>query len=449
MIDMAYSKKKSGETRTPSQSSKFASKELLAVSLGNIVEWYDFALYGFFAEEIAISFFGQDSGSNLIFTYIIFAGAFVMRPVGGVICGYIGDRFGRENSLRLTIVTMGVSTVALGSIPSFKYIGGWSTFFLVVVRLFQGLAVGGELVGSMLYTVEYAAPDKKLFYGANIMATANLGSLLGAIMSTIIHAIANEKDVKNGLWRIPFWLSSIVAFLGWWIRRDMIGTDDFINSIKSSNPLMDAIRTEWPTILQIAVTLSVWCLGFYMTWVWSFEWVTNLMTPSLPNSYLLNVIGMIFLLFTLPLCGWYLGEKQVETNTSQLYSVLAIFVTQPILFYLIGIYKGYAWPYLLFQAVNAITLGIFGAQIALWMVEQVPNASLRYSVMGAGYNLSHAVFGGTTPVMMTWLQNYGPVVPGVYYMIVCALALVFILRDSSVTTNKFPKYGGLNDAEIS
>lgn len=202
-------------TQGVSEPGGFGSKEILAVSLGNIVEWYDFALYGYFAEEISSAFFGGDSSTNLIFTYIVFGGAFVMRPVGGLICGYIGDRFGRENSLRLTIVTMGLSTVALGSIPNYTSIGSWATVLLIIVRMFQGLAVGGELVGSMVYTVEYAKPEKKLFYGAAILTTANFGTLLGAIISSIVHAAADKEEVLNGLWRIPFWLSSIVAVLGW------------------------------------------------------------------------------------------------------------------------------------------------------------------------------------------------------------------------------------------
>jgi len=320
----------------------FGSKDILAVSLGNIVEWYDFALYGFFAEEISNAFFGGDSGTNLIFTYLIFAGSFIVRPLGGIICGYIGDRFGRENALRLTIVTMGFSTVALGSIPDYTSIGSWATFMLVVARLFQGLAVGGELVGSIIYAVEYAPADKKLFYGAAIMSTASFGILSGSIVSSIIHSVADEEKGANVLWRIPFWVSSIVAVLGWWIRRDMKGTDEYANSIKSSNPIKDAVMSEWRTILNISVVISIWPLGFYMTFVWSFEWVGSLMTPSLKNANAYNTGGVLLITFLIPLSGWYLGSKQVATNTSQLYSLLAIFLTQPVLMYFIGANKGCA-----------------------------------------------------------------------------------------------------------
>jgi len=395
----------------------FGSKDILAVSLGNIVEWYDFALYGFFAEEISDSFFGGDSSTNLIFTYLIFSGAFIVRPLGGLICGYIGDRFGRENALRLTIVAMGFSTVTLGSIPDYTSIGSWATILLLTVRLFQGLAVGGELVGSMIYGVEYAAADKKLFYGAAILATGLFGILLGAIISSIIQVLADEEKVDNFLWRIPFWMSSIVALLGWWIRRDMKGTDEYTNSIKSSNPIKDAFMSEWRTILDITIVVSAFCVGFYMTWVWSFEWVKNLITPSLQNANLYNVGGMVMITLLMPFSGWYLGNKQVATNTSQLYSVLAIFLTQPVLMYFIGAYKGYVWPYILFQGMNALTLGVFGAQLPFWMVQRVPNASVRFSVLGAGYNLSQALCGGTTPVIMTWLQEYGAVFPAIYYML--------------------------------
>jgi len=435
-------------TQVSSETGKFGSKAILAVSLGNIVEWYDFALYGYFAEEISDAFFGGDSSTNLIFTYIVFGGAFVMRPVGGLICGYIGDKFGRENSLRLTIVTMGLSTVALGSIPNYTSIGSWATFLLVVVRMFQGLAVGGELVGSMVYTVEYAKPEKKLFYGAAILTTANLGTLLGAIISTIVHAAADKEEVVNGLWRIPFWLSSIVAMLGWWIRRDMKGTEEYVNSIKSSNPVMDAMMSEWRTILNITIVIAVWCVGFYTTYVWSFEWVGSLMTPNLPNAYAYNVLGMVVLFFAVPLSGWYLGRKEVPTNTSQLYSVLAIFFTQVVLMYFIGANKGYAWPYLLFVTINALTTGVFGAQMAFWMVQRVPNASVRFTVLGAGYNLAQALFGGTTPAIMTWLQEYGAVFPAIYYMLVCALALVSILHESPMRNEKY-KYGELKVKEQS
>merc|ERR1712060_231540 len=289
-------------------------------------------------------------------------------------------------------------------------------------------------------TVEYAPADKKLFYGALIMSTAALGILSGSIISSIIHAVADEEKVSNILWRIPFWVSSIVAVLGWWIRRDMKGTDEYDNSIKSSNPTKDAVMSEWQTILNIAVVISIWPLGFYTTFVWSFEWVGSLMTPSLKHAYVYNAGGMALLSFLIPISGWYLGSKQVATNTSQLYSVLAIFLTQPVLMYFIGANKGCAWPYILFEGMNALTLGVFGAQVALWMVERVPNVSVRFSVLGAAYNLSLALFGGTAPAIMTWLQEYGAVFPAIYYMLVCALALVCIIGEPPMSNAEHPKY---------
>ena len=142
--------------------------QTVAGVLGNVLEWYDFGIYGFFSDTIAQVFFppGNSGHHNLILSYIVFGGAFVMRPLGGCVTGHIGDKHGRKRALVFSLFCMSVPTVAMGLLPTYEQVGGWSTVLLVICRLFQGFSVGGQLPSSLVYTLETKPKEHWGYYGS-------------------------------------------------------------------------------------------------------------------------------------------------------------------------------------------------------------------------------------------------------------------------------------------
>ena len=188
---------------------------------GNVLEWYDFAAFGYFAEVIGDNFFPPDQSeqSKLIESFVVFGGAFLARPVGGVLLGYIGDTFGRKRALEISIFLMAVPTFAMGCLPTYEQVGYWSVVLLVITRLLQGMSVGGQLMASTVFTVE-GCKDKSRwgFVGSTVMASANLGTLLGGIVAEIINETLNEDQVHRFGWRIPFLSGILVSVFGIYLR---------------------------------------------------------------------------------------------------------------------------------------------------------------------------------------------------------------------------------------
>ena len=162
---------------------------LLVSSIGNILEWFDFAVFGYFADTISVLFFPDtEPVLALAETFAVFAGAFCMRPLGGVVFGWIGDKWGRKKAVLLSVRVMALATFAMGMLPTHETIGGLAPLALLVVRLLQGLSTGGQLVGAFLFTVETAPPGRKALFGAVCFATANLGSALGSAIAALLHS---------------------------------------------------------------------------------------------------------------------------------------------------------------------------------------------------------------------------------------------------------------------
>eukprot|EP00804_Cyclotella_cryptica_P018496 CCRYP_004322-RC/>CCRYP_004322-RC protein AED:0.21 eAED:0.21 QI:349/1/1/1/0.66/0.5/4/811/283 len=180
---------------------------------GNVFEWYDFALYGYFSDIIAQVFFPPASeSSSLLWSYVVFGGAFLMRPVGGMITGHTGDLNGRRGALVMSMVMMAVPTFAMGCLPSYERVGWISTLLLVVCRLLQGMSVGGQLPSSIVFTVERQAKENWGYFGALVVFASGIGVLIGNIVGAILRSVLTDEELYAWGWRIPF-LSGIVIGL--------------------------------------------------------------------------------------------------------------------------------------------------------------------------------------------------------------------------------------------
>eukprot|EP01084_Bolivina_argentea_P068408 124521_1 len=187
--------------------------------IGNILEWYDFAAYGYLAVELAYNFFPSTNNSiALLETYGSFAGAFFIRPIGGIFFGIFGDKKGRKFALQVSMSLMFICTFIMGCLPTYNQIGITATILMIILRLIQGFSVGGEIIGSILYLCESCNPSERGYYGALATVGSNAGLALGAWIVTIFHWILSEKQMLNWGWRLPFLLSFIIAIIGFITR---------------------------------------------------------------------------------------------------------------------------------------------------------------------------------------------------------------------------------------
>lgn len=236
-------------------------KVLIASLTGSSIEWFDYFLYGTAAALVfnKIFFPMVDPVIGLILSYLSFSLTFFIRPIGGVLFAHIGDRIGRKKTLVLTLSLMGGATVTIGLLPTYDMIGMWAPALLILMRIIQGMGIGGEWGGALLLAYEYAPEKRKGFFGSIPQAGVTIGMLMATFIVSLM-TLFSEDDFLSWGWRIPFLLSSILVLIGLWIRKDIDETPDF-QKVKQSGqvakaPLRDTLKNHWREVL-IAAGLKV------------------------------------------------------------------------------------------------------------------------------------------------------------------------------------------------
>ncbi|MEY3882722.1 MAG: Proline/betaine transporter, partial [Pseudomonadota bacterium] len=190
--------------------------------IGNMMEWYDFAVYGYFAMIIGKLFFPMtDPAVSLIASFGAFAAGFLVRPLGGLVFGRIGDLVGRQKAMTLSVIAMAVPTVLMGCLPTYETIGIAAPILLIVLRIIQGLSVGGEYTSSLIFLAENAPKNRKAFTAVWGVWGGTAGILLGSGVGLLVSSFLSDDQLVNWGWRIPFAIGGLVALTGWWIRSNM------------------------------------------------------------------------------------------------------------------------------------------------------------------------------------------------------------------------------------
>ncbi|GMH92288.1 hypothetical protein TL16_g12301 [Triparma laevis f. inornata] len=270
----------------------------LAGLSGNILEWYDFAIFGYFSDIISKVFFppNQSGHAALIESFAVFGGAFIARPIGGILMGYIGDKYGRKKALECSIFLMAVPTFLMGCLPSYASIGYWAIILLILTRLLQGMSVGGQLMASAVFVVE-GQPDKRKWgiYGSFVFATANCGTLIGGIVGEIMRESFTEDELVRYGWRIPFLSGFIVAFAGLYLKHfveESPLTNENNERIKNVNPIWEAVTTHRKSTVCVACVASMWSGCFYVYYVWFAAYMNSLLDPPVEHAFLVNSAAM-------------------------------------------------------------------------------------------------------------------------------------------------------------
>ena len=264
---------------------------VIAGVAGNVLEWYDFALFGFFAQQIGTHFFpAHNPTASLLAAFGTFAAGFVMRPLGGALFGWVGDKFGRKQALLWSVMAMAFPSFFIGVLPSTETIGIAAPILLLTFRLMQGLAVGGEYGASTVFLVEGAEPGRRGWMGSWGPVGAFTGTLLGSAAGAIVNAVLSPEEVLAWGWRIPFILGIGVGLGGIAIRRYYI--ERVPHQAPSRSPLVEALQSYWLTTLHLVALVAGLAVGFYMTFVYAATWLAQVAHVPARTALGINTLAM-------------------------------------------------------------------------------------------------------------------------------------------------------------
>jgi MHS family proline/betaine transporter-like MFS transporter len=381
------------------------TQTVVAGVIGNVLEWYDFALFGFLTPVIAPLFFpSTDRLASLLDTFGVFALGFLMRPVGGILFGHIGDRFGRKVALQWSVLLMAIPTTILGLLPTHAQVGVLAPLLLTLLRMLQGISVGGEFIGSMSFLGEHATPARRGFIGSWCTFSGGLGNLMGSGMATLITGLIPEPHLSSWGWRVPFLGGLAVGLIGFWLRRGVTESPRFEEAVKAGqtarSPVFLALQQDRKGLLLtvgLALMLSV---GFYLPWVWLSTYLSRINSPHLPLSTALeiNTFAMAVMIVLIPVGGLLsdrFGRKRV-----MVLGCAALAVAVYPLFVLLS--SGRPRADLEAQLVIAALAAMVQGPAPAAFVELFPTRT-RYSGIALAYNGTLALLGGTTPLIATWL----------------------------------------------
>lgn len=378
-----------------------------AAFVGTTIEWYDFYIYATAAALVfgKVFFPTADPFISTMASFGTFAAGFLARPLGGVIFGHLGDRVGRKNALMATLVIMGVATVGIGLLPSYATAGLWAPALLLLLRLAQGLAVGGEWGGAVLMAGEHASQARRTFAAS----FAQLGSPAGLILSLLAFRLLttlDEADFVSWGWRVPFLISAVLLVVGYFIRVGVNESPDFAQVLERQEraeiPAKEVLRTAWRTVLLCMGVCTVAIGGIYFTNTFMLSYTTQ--TMGLPRTLILDCLFVVAIIQFLvqPLAAWLadvLGPSRVLI-TAAACSVLAPYP----MFMLVS--QGTA-----FSIIAGISIVlVFMAAIYSAMAGYISSAfatHVRYSGISLSYQLCGAV-AGVTPLVGTWLTYHYP-----------------------------------------
>jgi MHS family proline/betaine transporter-like MFS transporter len=399
----------------------------LVGGIGNLLEWYDFAVFGYFAPFISAQFFPSDDPiSGLINTFGVFAAGYLARPIGGVLFGQIGDRLGRKRALQLSIFLMAVPTTLIAFLPTHAQVGILAPVLLVILRLAQGISVGGEFIGSCCYLVEAAPTGRRGFFGSWSTFGTIGGMLIGSAVATLIQDLLSADQIHAWGWRLPFLGGLLVGIVGWQMRRGAEETPEFVRLQGAGRieqrPALQALREMPVRVLQVGGIVLLFGVAIYTLFVWMPTYLTHFVKPPVPHALLINTLCMILLIATMPVAG-LLADRFGYKAILGIGALLIGIVVYPLFKYIdSGSTTATAVALTVFALLNALLQGA----MPVAMAELFPTR-LRYSAMAIGYNITLALFGGTAPLVATWMiKTTGNLAAPAWYMVIIA-AVTFMV----------------------
>ena len=417
-----------------------------AAALGNAMEWFDFGVYGYIAVTLGQVFFpASNDAAQLIATFATFTVAFLVRPLGGMVFGPLGDKYGRQKVLAATMILMALGTFSIGLIPSYERIGMWAPILLLLARLLQGFSTGGEYGGAATFIAEYSTDRNRGLMGSWLEFGTLGGYLAGAGCVTILHSMLSETQMLDWGWRIPFLVAGPLGLLGLYMRMKLEETPAFQAYAEEAEKrehdkpgLGSLFRVHWPQLVKCIGLVLVFNVTDYMLLTYMPSYLSVTMGYAESKGLLLIIIVMLVMM-PFNIFGGLLSDKLGRKPMIIGACIALILLAIPCL-KLVG--TGNDW--LIFAGL--MLLGLALVCFTSSMPSTLPAlfyTPVRYSALSIAFNVSVSLFGGTTPLVTAWLVEHtgNAMVPAYYLMgagVIGIITMLFVTETAGLPLRGSP-----------
>jgi len=404
--------------------SKLTPKAIVAASSGNVLEWYDFTVYGFLAPTLATLFFpSEDKLASLLSAFAVLAVGYAARPIGSVIFGHIGDRIGRKTALMISVLLMGGGSFAIAALPTYEEIGIAAALLLVAIRVVQGISVAGEYTASGVLLVEQAREGRRAMTGAWVAFAMMWGCVLGSAVPAGFSTVLSTEQMAEWGWRLPFAIGGLVAIFSAILRMSLTETVRAENPDDSTSPVLQSLRNHKGLIAQMVLLLIPTAVIYFVIYVYAVSYLGSETGFSSSKALDITTINLIAMALFVPVCG--MAADRFGLRPVVLAGAIVTLLAAAPCWWLMH---------------RPDTISVFAGQLGLtlsstagWALSvsaltMMAPQHLRCSVVALGYNICMAVFGGTTPIVATYLVNRtGDDFAPVYYIIIATLVSIPVI----------------------
>ncbi len=404
-------------------------KSLLSSSIGNVLEWYEYTLYAYFATVISKLFFPMENHYiAMLMTFSTFAIGLAARPIGGIIFGYMGDRYSRKQTLMITMLLMSVPTMGIGCLPTYAQIGLAAPILLILLRILQGVALGGEFGTSCVYLFESVPQNKRGFFGSIALTGVGLGLVLSSCTIFLVESFISEETVYAYAWRLPFFISVVGSMVAYYMRKNLLETNDFIiakkNNTLVANPLKEMFKNHKATLLNLFAIFLTTQVSFFVVFIYGKTMMMDFL------SFTSHEAGK-FILFTVmsytvaTVIFGYLSDK-IDKRLIILVGTLGIFCAAiPFINALKG---GESSSILAMSLMLGALIGMTEGTLNPLVSASFPT-NIRATSVSFCWNFTAVAFGGMAPILSMWLIEHAGGVNAIayYLMSVCVVSMVALL----------------------
>ncbi|HEY3682617.1 MAG TPA: MFS transporter [Streptosporangiaceae bacterium] len=412
----------------PAPSERAIRKAVAAAAMGNAVEWFDFALYGYLsAIMIKIFFPSQSPAVQAMATWGIFAVSFLIRPIGSIVLGPLGDRIGRKAVLAVTIISMSAATLVVGLIPGYATIGVFAPVLLILARLVQGFSTGGEYGGAATFIAEYAPNRRRGFLGSFLEFGTYVGFILGSGMVLILSTALSETSMNSWGWRIPFLIAAPLGLVGTYLRSRLSDTPEFTEANERGEmrmPFMQLMTQAWRRMLMLVGIVILLNVGYYILLTYLPSYLTQVMKLSETQAALTEIGIYVMMLILIAPVGM-LSDRFGRRPMLKI-ACFGFFLLSVPSFLMIN--TGTVWG----MGIGLVVMGLLLLPMASTIPATLPAlfpTRIRYGAFSIGYNVSTSLFGGTAPLIVTALitATGSKLIPGFYLMAAAVVAAPAIM----------------------
>lgn len=441
-------------SRAPVSSAKIRRKVTRAGAIGNFIEFYDFTLYGFFSVTIAALFFPQfDPVASLLATFALFGVAFVIRPIGAMVFGHIGDRLGRKRALLIAVLLMSVATFAIGLLPTYAAVGIAAPVLLLLCRLVQGFSAGGEQTGAFVLVVEHSPVRERARNASRLVLTVVAGVGFAALMALLVTVLTTPEQLEAWGWRLPFLVSLPLGILGLYLRMGIEESKEFEIAKTTGNrdekkqraPIVQAFTVAKKQMLTLFGWVAIQSLSGYLLVGYMFSHLVQNEGFTTAQALTVLIIAHVVTMAVIPVIGRWADKVSRKT--------LAVSLTVGLIVWTVPAFM------LLGQGVLAATVALAGYAAleystifigAMATVELFPDAEVRYTASAVPYQLSYVLFGGTAPFLATWMVSASgsSLAPAFYVVVVSAFAAVLAWKFIPNVSEEAPTIPAESSAEM-